>query len=110
MDEASHLRLLAGGAEGEVEHQRELGQLVFGGGLVEIPEFFTVVRDGVVIGTVTAQFDFEELPPEWHQSALHWLLQNRVRLGALSGNDTEETPLPTEGGVIRRIRTWLGMS
>jgi hypothetical protein len=103
-----NLRLLEGGSEGETEHVRKQGRLAFGDGLIEIPEFFTVVQNGEVVGQVSAQFDFSDLPAEWHWSALDCLLQNRVRLEATSGDIVSESP--REGGVFRRIRDFLRLS
>lgn len=109
MENKPPLRLLDGGEKAAADYVRDEGHLVFYDGLVEVPDYFVVVQDGVVIGSVVAQFDFENLHPEYHQTALNWLLQNRVRLGALSRNEPEKPP-PSEEGFIRRIRGWLGLS
>ena len=57
-----------------------------GGTVVTIKDALQIVQGGKVVGTLDAQYDFKDLAPEYHQTALQ-LVSKRTRLGMQTWGD-----------------------
>ena len=59
-----------------------------GGTIVTIKDALQIVQGGKMVGTLDAQYDFKDLAPEYHQTALQ-IISKRTRLGMPTWEDME---------------------
>lgn len=59
-----------------------------GGTIVTIKDALQIVQGGKMVGTLDAQYDFKNLPPEYHQIAIG-IINKRTRLGMQTWEDME---------------------
>jgi len=59
-----------------------------GGTIVTIKDALQIVQGGKMVGTLDAQYDFKDLAPEYHFTALQ-IISKRTRLGMQTWEDME---------------------